>query len=177
MKVILASRGVLRRRQYGDRDAGAGMKLYGTPLYVYHEIVHNKYVVERFRGSGPCSSRIWARCRPGRICSIPRTASRPRVRRLATDRHLRTIDATCPLVTKVHLEAIRFALAGYTILLIGHEGHDEVIGTMGEAPEAIVLVESPTTSTGSTFGPIRQTGLPDADHAYRSTTPIGSSTG
>jgi 4-hydroxy-3-methylbut-2-enyl diphosphate reductase len=67
----------------------------------------------------------------------------PAIRRLARERKLRAIDATCPLVTKVHLEAIKYAEAGYTILLIGHEGHDEVIGTMGEAPEAILLVESP----------------------------------
>src|SRR6185295_9553742 len=67
----------------------------------------------------------------------------PEIRRMADERNLRAIDATCPLVTKVHLEAIKYARAGYTILLIGHEGHDEVIGTMGEAPEAIVLVETP----------------------------------
>ena len=67
----------------------------------------------------------------------------PEIRRVARERKLRTIDATCPLVTKVHLEAIKYAEAGYTIVLIGHEGHDEVIGTMGEAPEAIVLVETP----------------------------------
>ena len=67
----------------------------------------------------------------------------PEIRRVARQRHLKTIDATCPLVTKVHLEAVRYAKDGYTIVLIGHEGHDEVIGTMGEAPEAIVLVESP----------------------------------
>ena len=67
----------------------------------------------------------------------------PEIRRVARERKLRAIDATCPLVTKVHLEAIRYAKEGYTIVLIGHEGHDEVIGTMGEAPEAIVLVETP----------------------------------
>jgi len=67
----------------------------------------------------------------------------PEIRRIARERNLRAIDATCPLVTKVHLEAIKYAQAGYTILLIGHEGHDEVIGTMGEAPEAIILVETP----------------------------------
>ena len=70
-------------------------------------------------------------------------ACRPEIRRVAKERRLRAIDATCPLVTKVHLEAIKYASLGYTILLIGHEGHDEVIGTMGEAPEAILLVESP----------------------------------
>ena len=89
------------------------------------------------------------RRRPGRSarraprCCSPPTASRPKSAAIARERNLRAIDATCPLVTKVHLEAIKYAQAGYTILLIGHEGHDEVIGTMGEAPEAIVLVESP----------------------------------
>src|ERR671911_537871 len=66
----------------------------------------------------------------------------PEIRRIAQERNLRAIDATCPLVTKVHLEAIKYAKSGYTILLIGHEGHDEVIGTMGEAPDRMVLVET-----------------------------------
>ena len=85
----------------------------------------------------------WPRCPSApRCCSRP-TACRPRSADVARERNLRAIDATCPLVTKVHLEAIKYARAGYTILLIGHEGHDEVIGTMGEAPEAIMLVETP----------------------------------
>jgi 4-hydroxy-3-methylbut-2-enyl diphosphate reductase len=75
----------------------------------------------------------------------------PEIRRLARERDLRTIDATCPLVTKVHLEAIRYAQGGYHIVLIGHEGHDEVIGTMGEAPESITLVETPEEVDGLEF--------------------------
>ena len=85
---------------------------------------------------------IWTRCPSGATLLFSAHGVSPEIRRLARERKLRAIDATCPLVTKVHLEAIRFAKEGYTILLIGHEGHDEVIGTMGEAPQAIVLVES-----------------------------------
>ena len=112
---------------------------------MFHEIVHNKYVVERFRAPGGRVRRsIWTKCREGSqlLYLGPRRFARspPHGARAAS---CKTIDATCPLVTKVHLEAIRFARQGYTIVLIGHEGHDEVIGTMGEAPEAIVLVESP----------------------------------
>ncbi len=79
----------------------------------------------------------------GPTCCSRRMAWRRQLRRVAAERNLQTIDATCPLVTKVHLEAVRYAKAGYTIVLIGHEGHDEVIGTMGEAPESIQLVQTP----------------------------------
>lgn len=119
------------------------IKLFGVPIYVYHEIVHNKHVVERFRAEGAIFVED--------LCEVPEGAQllysahgvSPEIRRVSQQRHLKTIDATCPLVIKVHLEAIRYAQQGYTIILIGHEGHDEVIGTMGEAPEAILLVESP----------------------------------
>jgi 4-hydroxy-3-methylbut-2-enyl diphosphate reductase len=118
------------------------LELYGTPLYVYHEIVHNRHVVERFRKRGVVFV--------DGIEEIPRGATvlysahgvAPAIRAAAAARHLRAIDATCPLVTKVHLEAVRFAREGYTIILIGHEGHDEVLGTMGEAPASIRLVQS-----------------------------------
>ncbi len=92
---------------------------------------------------GWSSSIRWKKCPKGPTCCTRRTAFRPKS--AASPRHAgcKTIDATCPLVTKVHLEAIRYASLGYTILLIGHDGHDEVIGTMGEAPQAIRLVESP----------------------------------
>ena len=86
---------------------------------------------------------------------------------MARERNLRAIDATCPLVTKVHLEAIKYAQAGYTILLIGHEGHDEVIGTMGEAPEAILLVETPEDVATLRSGRREQGGLSHADDAQR----------
>ncbi len=113
------------------------------PIYVYHEIVHNKYVVEHFRDRGVSFIDDLAEVPFGGTLLFSAHGVSPEVRRVARERKLRAIDATCPLVTKVHLEAIKYAQEGYTILLIGHEGHDEVIGTMGEAPEAILLVESP----------------------------------
>lgn len=119
------------------------LRLFGTPLYVYHEIVHNKYVVDRFLREGVTFINTLDEVPHGARLLYSAHGVSPEIRRLAAERNLKTIDATCPLVTKVHHEALRFARDGYTILLIGHEGHDEVIGTMGEAPEAIVLVESP----------------------------------
>ena len=113
------------------------------PIYVYHEIVHNKYVVEHFRGRGVTFVDDLADVPHGATLLFSAHGVSPEIRRLARERNLRAIDATCPLVTKVHLEAIKYSQAGYTIVLIGHEGHDEVIGTMGEAPEAIILVETP----------------------------------
>jgi 4-hydroxy-3-methylbut-2-enyl diphosphate reductase len=115
---------------------------FGTPIYVYHEIVHNKYVVDTFRAKGAIFVDSLEEVPAGSTLLFSAHGVSPEIRRVARERKLRAIDATCPLVTKVHLEAIRFAKEGRTILLIGHEGHDEVIGTMGEAPQAIVLVES-----------------------------------
>jgi 4-hydroxy-3-methylbut-2-enyl diphosphate reductase len=119
------------------------LKTLPPPIYVYHEIVHNKYVVEHFRSQGVTFVDELAEVPHGATLLFSAHGVSPEIRRIARERQLRAIDATCPLVTKVHLEAIKYARLGYTILLIGHEGHDEVIGTMGEAPEAIVLVESP----------------------------------
>jgi 4-hydroxy-3-methylbut-2-enyl diphosphate reductase len=113
------------------------------PIYVYHEIVHNKYVVEHFRGRGVTFVNDLSEVPFDATLLFSAHGVSPEIRRIARERNLRAIDATCPLVTKVHLEAVKYAQAGYTILLIGHEGHDEVIGTMGEAPEAIILVEKP----------------------------------
>jgi 4-hydroxy-3-methylbut-2-enyl diphosphate reductase len=122
---------------------GLALETLPTPIYVYHEIVHNQFVVEQFRRQGVVFV--------DELTDVPRGATllfsahgiSPQIRQLARSRDLRAIDATCPLVTKVHLEAIRYAREGFTIFLIGHDGHDEVLGTMGEAPEAIVLVERP----------------------------------
>jgi len=118
------------------------IRAFGTPVYVYHEIVHNKHVVDTFRAKGAVFVDDLDEVPPGATLLFSAHGVSPQIRQLARQRKLRAIDATCPLVTKVHLEAVRFAREGYTILLIGHEGHDEVVGTMGEAPEAIVLVES-----------------------------------
>lgn len=119
------------------------LKAFEPPVYVYHEIVHNKYVVERFRNEGAIFVDHLTDVPEGSTLLFSAHGVSPEIRKVAKERNLRTIDATCPLVTKVHLEAIKYANLGYTIVLIGHEGHDEVIGTMGEAPEAIMLVETP----------------------------------
>jgi 4-hydroxy-3-methylbut-2-enyl diphosphate reductase len=119
------------------------LREFDPPIYVYHEIVHNKYVVDHFRERGVTFVDDLAEVPHGATLLFSAHGVSPEVRRVAQQRKLRAIDATCPLVTKVHLEAIKYAQAGHTILLIGHEGHDEVIGTMGEAPEAILLVETP----------------------------------
>ncbi len=144
MKILLASpRGFCAGVNMAIESLELAVRLYGTPLYVYHEIVHNQYVVERFRREGVVFVDHLSEVPEGATLMYSAHGVSPEVRQLSEGRQLRTIDATCPLVTKVHLEAIRYAEAGYTIFLIGHAGHDEVIGTMGEAPDAMVLVESP----------------------------------
>ena len=115
---------------------------FGAPVYVYHEIVHNQYVVESFKKKGAVFVDAIADVPEGSVLMFSAHGVSPEIRKMAAARNLNAIDATCPLVTKVHLEAVKYAREGYTIFLIGHEGHDEVIGTMGEAPEAMVLVES-----------------------------------
>jgi 4-hydroxy-3-methylbut-2-enyl diphosphate reductase len=119
------------------------LETFGPPIYVRKEIVHNRYVVEELSAKGaifvdnvhevPCGERV--------IYSAHGVA--PEVRDASAERHLRVIDATCPLVTKVHVEAVRFAREGYSLILIGHRDHDEVIGTLGEAPVVTQVVHSP----------------------------------
>ncbi|MFM7521888.1 MAG: 4-hydroxy-3-methylbut-2-enyl diphosphate reductase [Planctomycetota bacterium] len=118
------------------------LRCYGKPVYVFHEIVHNKHVVERFTREGVVFVDAVEEVPEGAVLLFSAHGVAPAVRRLAEARRLTAIDATCPLVTKVHLEAVRYASAGYHIVLIGHEGHDEVIGTMGHAPASITLVET-----------------------------------
>ena len=117
------------------------LDLFGAPLYVYHEIVHNRPVVERFRQRGVVFVDDISQIPEGANVLYSAHGVAPAIRAASAQRRLRAIDATCPLVTKVHLEAVRFAREGYTIVLIGHEGHDEVLGTMGEAPASIRLVQ------------------------------------
>jgi 4-hydroxy-3-methylbut-2-enyl diphosphate reductase len=144
MKILLASpRGFCAGVNMAIETLERALSLFGTPVYVYHEIVHNQHVVEQFRRQGAVFVDDLQQVPEGAHLLYSAHGVSPEIRQLARARRLKTIDATCPLVTKVHLEAVRFARLGYTIVLIGHEGHDEVIGTMGEAPEAIVLVESP----------------------------------
>lgn len=144
MRIILASpRGFCAGVNMAIESLELAIRLYGTPIYVYHEIVHNKYVVDRFRREGVVFVDHMEEAPEGSVLLYSAHGVSPEVRRVARERRLRTIDATCPLVTKVHLEAVRYARQGYTIVLIGHDGHDEVVGTMGEAPHAMVLVETP----------------------------------
>ncbi|MEU3602417.1 4-hydroxy-3-methylbut-2-enyl diphosphate reductase [Streptomyces sp. NPDC006798] len=116
---------------------------YGAPIYVRHEIVHNKYVVQTLERKGAIFVDATAEVPEGSIVMFSAHGVSPVVHQEAAERGLATIDATCPLVTKVHKEAVRFANEDYDILLIGHEGHEEVIGTSGEAPDHITLVDGP----------------------------------
>ncbi|MFF2188525.1 4-hydroxy-3-methylbut-2-enyl diphosphate reductase [Streptomyces sp. NPDC058155] len=119
------------------------LEQYGAPIYVRHEIVHNKYVVQTLQKKGAIFVEETAEVPEGSIVMFSAHGVAPVVHDEAADRKLATIDATCPLVTKVHKEAVRFANDDYDILLIGHDGHEEVIGTSGEAPDHITLVDGP----------------------------------
>src|ERR671935_2740681 len=118
------------------------LDLYGAPVYVRKEIVHNKHVVEQLRGRGAIFVDQETEVPEGETVVFSAHGVAPSVHANAEARGLMKIDATCPLVTKVHVEAKKFAAQGYTIVLIGHEGHEEVEGTMGEAPDDIVLIET-----------------------------------
>ena len=143
LRVILANpRGFCAGVNMAIESLERALQIFSTPLFVYHEIVHNRPVVDRFTRKGVTFVDT--------IDEVPRGATvlysahgvSPAIREAAATRNLRAIDATCPLVTKVHVEAIKFAKEGYHIILVGHEGHDEVIGTMGEAPHAMTLVQT-----------------------------------
>jgi 4-hydroxy-3-methylbut-2-en-1-yl diphosphate reductase len=143
MRIILANpRGFCAGVNMAIECLERALEFFGPPLYVYHEIVHNKFVVERFRNRGTIFVESVDEVPKGSALLYSAHGVSPQIRDQARRRKLRAIDATCPLVIKVHLEAIRYAREGYSIILIGHEGHDEVIGTMGEAPNQIILVET-----------------------------------
>ncbi len=143
MRILLANpRGFCAGVNMAIDCLDEAIRICGPDIYVYHEIVHNKYVVERFTAQGVTFVNDLDDVPEGSILLYSAHGVSPALREHAAQRKLRTIDATCPLVTKVHLEAVRYAKQNYNIVLIGHEGHDEVIGTMGEAPESITLVET-----------------------------------
>ncbi len=152
MRILLANpRGFCAGVIMAIDTVDEALKIVGPPLYVYHEIVHNRHVVERFVKLGVTFVDT--------IDEVPENATvvfsahgvSPDVRNRAKQRGCTMIDATCPLVTKVHMEAIRYARQGYKILLVGHAGHDEVVGTVGEAPDAITIVESPDDVANLSF--------------------------
>ena len=142
MKILLtAPRGFCAGVNMAIECLDLAINTLGAPIYVYHEIVHNKHVVETFQGKGAIFVDSLAEVPEGSNLLFSAHGISPEIRELAKQRNLFAIDATCPLVTKVHLEAVRYSKSGYTILLIGHAGHDEVLGTMGEAPGNMILVE------------------------------------
>ena len=145
-KIILAKprwfcAGVERAIEVVERALAATSRVEG-PVYVRKEIVHNPHVVRALRAQGTIFVEELTEVPEGATAIFSAHGIAPAVRELAAQRKLHVIDATCPLVTKVHVEAQRYAQEGYTILLVGHAGHDEVIGTTGEAPQAIRLVQT-----------------------------------
>src|SRR3954463_10082950 len=142
-KLLLAApRGYCAGVDRAVQTVERALDLYGAPVYVRKEIVHNKHVVEQLRERGAVFVDQETEVPEGETVVFSAHGVAPAVHAKAEGRGLRTIDATCPLVTKVHVEAKKFAAQGYTIVLIGHQGHEEVEGTMGEAPESIVLIET-----------------------------------
>ncbi len=141
MQIILAApRGFCAGVNMAIESLELALQRFGPPVYVYHEIVHNKWVVGDFGSRGVVFVDDLSQIPPGSNVLYSAHGVSPEIRQASEERGLNAIDATCPLVTKVHREAIRYAREGYVIVLIGHEGHDEVVGTLGEAPDAICLV-------------------------------------
>ncbi len=142
-KILLAApRGYCAGVDRAVQTVERALELHGPPVYVRKEIVHNKHVVEQLRARGAIFVEEETEIPEGAVTVFSAHGVAPSVRANARARALQTIDATCPLVTKVHVEARRFAEQGYTVVLVGHAGHEEVEGTMGEAPEQIVLVQN-----------------------------------
>ena len=142
-RVLLAApRGYCAGVDRAVQTVERALDLYGAPVYVRKEIVHNKHVVEELSKRGAIFVEEETEVPEGEMVVFSAHGVAPAVHENAAARRLRTIDATCPLVTKVHVSARRFAAEGYTIVMIGHEGHEEVEGTTGEAPESIVLVQT-----------------------------------
>src|SRR4051794_40272199 len=135
-KLLLAApRGYCAGVDRAVQTVERALELYGPPVYVRKEIVHNKHVVEQLRERGAIFVEEETEVPEGKTVVFSAHGVSPAVHKNAETRALRTIDATCPLVTKVHVEARKFAEQGYTIVLVGHAGHEEVEGTLGEAPE------------------------------------------
>ena len=142
-KVILAApRGYCAGVDRAVQTVERALDNHGAPIYVRKEIVHNKHVVEQLSARGAIFVEEETEVPEGEIVVFSAHGVSPAVHERSAQRQLRTIDATCPLVTKVHVEARKFAAEGYTIIMVGHEGHEEVEGTMGEAPDSIVLVQT-----------------------------------
>src|SRR5438552_10129243 len=144
MRIILANpRGFVAGVNMAIDCVDEVLRLRGAPVYVYHEIVHNRHVVEGFERRGVVFVDDISQVPVGSTVVYSAHGISPHVRRQARDRKLVEVDATCPLVTKVHMEVLRYAREGYTVLFVGHRRHDEAVGTVGEAPDHVIIVESP----------------------------------
>jgi 4-hydroxy-3-methylbut-2-enyl diphosphate reductase len=144
MKILLANpRGFCAGVNMAIDVVDQVLKLKGPPVYVFHEIVHNRHVVDGFRQRGVTFVDSMTEVPEGGLVVYSAHGVSPTIRAESKKRGLVEVDATCPLVTKVHLEVLRFAKEGYQILFIGHRKHDEAVGTVGEAPDHITVVESP----------------------------------
>jgi 4-hydroxy-3-methylbut-2-enyl diphosphate reductase len=140
--LVASPRGFCAGVSYAIDIVNLVLERHGPPVYVRHEIVHNRHVVDELRERGACFVEDLSEVPRGSLLIFSAHGVSPAVRDQARERELRVIDATCPLVTKVHLEALRYARDGYEILVIGHRGHVEVEGTLGHAPEQMHLVET-----------------------------------
>ncbi len=153
-KLLLASpRGYCAGVERAVETVERALELYGTPVYVRKQIVHNLHVVRELEARGAIFVEEETEVPEGSTVVFSAHGVAPKVHENAARLQLNTIDATCPLVTKVHVQARRYAADGYTVILIGHAGHEEVVGTMGEAPDSIVLVESADDVAKLEFGP------------------------
>src|SRR3954463_6871087 len=163
--LLAAPRGYCAGVERAVETVERALERYGAPVYVRKQIVHNSHVVDELRKRGAVFVDTVADVPEGELVVFSAHGVAPAVRAGAAARSLRTIDATCPLVTKVHVEAKRYASEGYPVVLGGHAGHEEVEGTTGEAPQAIVLVESVADAErlelpqAERLGPTQQTTL------------------
>jgi 4-hydroxy-3-methylbut-2-enyl diphosphate reductase len=154
MKVILANpRGFCAGVNMAIEVVNEVLRRKGPPVYVFHEIVHNKHVVEDFKARGVTFVETIDEVPEGAVVVYSAHGVSPAIRNSSKQRQLYEVDATCPLVHKVHAQVIRYARDGYTIVFIGHHNHDEAVGTVGEAPDSIVIVESPEEAEALSFPP------------------------
>ncbi|MGN6625676.1 MAG: 4-hydroxy-3-methylbut-2-enyl diphosphate reductase [Tepidisphaeraceae bacterium] len=154
MKIILANpRGFCAGVNMAIEVVNEVLRRKGPPVYVFHEIVHNKHVVEDFKERGVTFVDGIEEVPPGAVIVYSAHGVSPAVRQASKDRELYEVDATCPLVHKVHYEVVRYARIGYTIIFVGHHNHDEAVGTVGEAPDQIVVVESAEEAEQLEFPP------------------------
>ena len=170
MKIVLANpRGFCAGVNMAIEVVDEVLRRAGAPVYVFHEIVHNKHVVEDFKSRGVVFVDSIEEVPEGATVVFSAHGVSPAIRRASASRNLYQVDATCPLVTKVHNEVLRYARDGYTILFIGHRNHDEAIGTVGEAPEHIIVVEDAaeaealTLPAGTKLAYVTQTTLSVSD--------------